>query len=51
MNSAPSASDIADVPAWRASVLLLRVRFIAISFSMIGTSTFALQNTRFRLTP
>ena len=32
MNSAPSASDIAEARACRASVVLLRVTFITVSF-------------------
>jgi hypothetical protein len=43
MSSAPSASDTADVLACHANALLLRVRFITISFSMSGNTETALQ--------
>jgi len=43
MRSAPSASDAADVVDCHAKTLLLRVRFITISFSMSGHTEIALQ--------
>jgi hypothetical protein len=42
MSSAPSASDTADVPAFHANALLLRLRFMTISFSMSGNTEIAL---------
>jgi hypothetical protein len=42
MSSAPSASDTADVPACHANALLLRLRFITVSFSISGNTEIAL---------